>query len=307
MAQAPTGKNPSGKNRVVRPALPSEPAVPLVETEQPKLARLTAIVAVCFSIGFAWPVFGELNFVQRPPGSALPKPELINPDEVEPAPSDPGAAPPEVPVMRAEPITTTEQAIRIDSRVVQSCHGDSGQLAARCDEPNLDGVIEAPIARLAACTAASGASGLLSLGLHLDFSRGLVTRVKLGQSTTLAKATASALIRCAEGAVIGTRLDDIEHEHASYWLYFMVHFLPPGSPVDPDSVPPSAAVVSASGQATIGYATAVVRDAPSRRARVATRLPYGTRLNVNARAGEWYRVEQGGKSIGWLHRKAIGM
>jgi hypothetical protein len=306
MARAPAGKNPLGKNRVVRPP-PSEPlAPPLAETEQPRLARLSAVVAVCFSIGFAWPVFGELNFVQRPPGSSIPKPEEVEPAPSEPDPNTP-SAPREVPVMRAAPVTTKEQAVRIESRVVQSCHGDGGEVAARCDAPDLDGVIEAPIARLAACGAASGSSGLLSLGLQLDFARGRVTRVKLGQSTTLAKATASALIRCAEDAVIGTRLDDIEHEHTSYWVYYMLRFLPPGSAVDPDLAPASEAVVSASGRATIGYTTAVVREAPSRRARVTTRLPYGTRLNVNARAGEWYRVEQGGKAIGWLHRKAIGM
>ena len=76
MAQAPAGKTPLGKNRVVRPP-PPEPVAPRVETEQPSLVRLTAVVAVCFSLGFAWPVFGKLNFVQRPPGSAVPKPEEV--------------------------------------------------------------------------------------------------------------------------------------------------------------------------------------------------------------------------------------
>jgi hypothetical protein len=305
MAQAPAGKIPLGKNRVVRPP-PTEPVAPRVETEQPRLARLTAVVAVCFSIGFAWPVFGKLNFVQRPPGSATPKPEEVEPTPIELDPNAPGLEPIEVPVMRAAPITTKQQAVRIESHVVQSCQGDSGEVAARCDTPNLEGVIEAPIARLAACKAASGTSGVLSLGLFLDFAIGRVTRVKLGQSTTLAKGTAAALVRCAEEVVIGTRLDDVEHEHTSYWMYHLVRFLPPGSAVDPDSVvdPP---VVSATGQATIGYATGVVRDEPSRRARVTARLPYGARVNVTARAGEWYRVERGGKALGWLHRKAIGM
>jgi hypothetical protein len=302
MAQIPAGKSPLGKNRVLRPPV-SEPVVAAVETEQPKLVRLGAIIAVCFSVGVAWPVFGGVNFVQRPPGSVL------TPKAEEPALLDPdlnAAAPSEVAAMRVAPLTTLEQAVRIDSHVVQSCHGDAGETAAQCDNPNLDGVIDAPIARLAACDAASGASGVLSLGLHLDFASGRITRAKVGQSTTLAKATAAALIRCAEESVIGTRLDEVEHAHASYWVYYRVRFLPPGSALDAESAP-TETVVSARGQATIGFTTAVVRDAPSRRARVAARLPYGTRLNVTGRAGEWYRVEQGGKAIGWLHRKAIGM
>ena len=69
---------------------------------------------------------------------------------------------------------------------------------------------------------------MLSLGLFLDFASGRVTRVKLGQSTTIAKATATALVRCAEEVVIGTRLDDVTHEHTSYWMYHLVRFLPPG-------------------------------------------------------------------------------
>lgn len=305
MAQAPAGKTPLGKNRVVRPQ-PTEPIAPRVETEQPRLVRLTAVVAVCFSVGVAWPVFGTLNFVQRPPGSSVPKLEEVEPPPAEPEPNAPGLSP-EVPVMRAAPLTTREQAVQIESRVVQSCQGDAGEAAAPCDAPSLDGLIEAPIARLAACDAAAGTSGILSLGLFLDFASGRITRVKLGQSTSIARGTAAALIRCAEEVVVGAPLDEVEHEHASYWIYYLVRFLPPGSAVDPDSVPRSEPVVRASGQGTIGFTTGVVREEPSRLARVAARLPYGTRVNVTARAGEWYRVERGGKSIGWLHRKAIGM
>jgi SH3-like domain-containing protein len=112
---------------------------------------------------------------------------------------------------------------------------------------------------------------------------------------------------CAEEKVAGTELDDVEHEHARYWVYYLVRFLPPGSPIDAASAPSPREVVSANGQATIGWATAVVRDDPSPRATVAARLSYGTRVSVTGRAGDWYRIEQSGKSLGWVHRKAIGM
>ncbi len=307
MAKARAGTHPLGKNRVARPPSPASelPAV-LTETDRPSLARLSAVVALCFALGVAWPVLGKLDFVQRPPGSAAAKAEEIEPLPNEPDPN--AAVAPEigeVAAMRATPALTTEQSVRVESHIVQSCQGDAGEAVARCDQPRLQPALQGPIAKLAACEQASGASGLLSLGLYLDFSRGRITRVKAGQSTTLPKATATGLLACAEDAVVGTRLDDIEHEHGRYWVYFLVRFLPPGSPVD--AAPTSDKVVNASGQVTIDFTTAAVRESPSRRAKVTTRLTYGTRVNVTGRSGDWYRVEQAGKSLGWVQRKALGM
>jgi Bacterial SH3 domain len=306
MATAPVGKSPLRKNRMLKP-----PAIELTlqeaETERPSIVRLTAIIAVCFSAGVAWPLFGGLNFVQRPPGNNAMKPlEGGAPGEADPnGPST--LATEEVPVAHVAPLLTTRQAVSIESHQVLSCQGDAGGAVARCDEPNLERVLEGPIAKLADCGAADGASGVLSLGLHLDFFRGSVTRVKLGQSTTLSKRTAARLIACAGSTVVGTALDDVEHEHARYWVYYLVRFLPPGSPIDPAAAPASEELVGASGQATIGWTTAVVRERASPRAKIATRLSYGTRVNVTGRMGDWYRIEHGGKVLGWVQRKAIGM
>jgi hypothetical protein len=306
MATAPFGKSPLSKNRMAKP-----PAValtlPEAETDRPSILRLTAIIAVCFSAGVAWPLFGGVSFVQRPPGSNVMKPL----DGVPASEADPNApstlATDEIPAAHAAPLLTTRQAVSIESQKVLSCQGDAGEAVARCDQPNLDGVIDDPIAKLADCDAADGASGVLSLGLHLDFTRGSVTSVKAGQSTTLSKQTAARLIACAENSVVGTALDGIEHEHGHYWVYYLVRFLPPGSPIDPAAAPVSEEVVGTSGQATIGWTTAVVRERASPRAKIAARLSYGARVNVTGRMGEWYRIEQGGKALGWVHRKAIGM
>lgn len=303
MAPAPVGKSPLSKNRMARPPA-VEPSVVEVETERPSLLWLSAAMAVCFSVGVAWPVFGGLSFVQRPPGSNAAKP--LEGEPAAPPEADPNA-PIEVPAALAAPLLTTREAVRIESQMVQSCQGDAGERVARCDQPNLDGVIEAPIAQLADCDAADAASGVLSLGLYLDFSRGRVAQVKAGQSTTLSKSTTARLMKCAEGALIGTSLDDVEHEHGRYWLYYSVRFVPPGSPVDRESAPATAAVVSATGQATIGWTTAIVRESPSPRAKIRARLSYGTRVNVTGRTGDWYRIEHAKESLGWVHRKAIGM
>lgn len=308
MPQAPTvGKSPVNKNRLAKPPV-AELSQPEAETVRPRMGRLTAVMAVCFSAGVAWPLLGGLDFAQRPPGSAQRVAEAeASASEAESSGASAPATPGEVPALHAAPMLTTSQAVLIESRLVESCQGDAGEAVARCDEPNLEGVIDDPIAKLAACDAAEGISGVLSLGLYLDFARGRVTRVKAGASTSLAKQKAAALIACAEEKVAGTPLDDVEHEHGRYWVYYRVRFLPPGSPVDPASAPAEREVVSASGQATIGWSTAIVRDDPSPRAKVADRLSYGTRVSVTGRSGEWYRIERAGKSLGWVHRKAIGM
>jgi hypothetical protein len=308
MAQAPTvGKSPVNKNRLAKPPVAEPPESSALETVRPRMGRLAAVMAACFSVGVAWPVFGGLDFVQRPPGSAAKAAEV----EAIASEADPSASAlamaGETPALHVAPMLTTTEAVRIESRVVDSCQGDAGEAVARCDEPNLDAVIEAPIAQLAACDAADGLSGVLSLGMYLDFARGRVTRLKAGASTTLPKQKTAALMACAEEKIAGTALDDVEHEHGRYWMYYLVRFLPPGSPIDPASAPAPLEVVSASGQATIGWTTAVVRDSPSPRAKVTTQLSYGTRVSVTGRAGDWYRIERAGKSLGWLHRKAIGM
>ncbi len=287
--------------------------VPAAEVQRPRFGRLGLVVVLCFALGLLWPLLAGMNFVQRPPGSTPLKPdELESPgNEAEPLPSPPGLPAAESDVTRAAarivPALTGQETVRIEGSVVVSCHGDADEPASSCDEPSLKGVIEEPIAKLALCAAADGASGILSLGLDLDFARGHVARVKSGESTTLSKDKATALVTCAEDVVVGTPLDDVEHEHRRYWLYYRVRFLPPGTPVDPASIPAVEEVVSASGRGTIGWKTAVVREAPSRQAKVAGQLLYGTRVNVTGRVGEWYRIEHGGGSIGWVHRKAIGM
>ena len=303
----PAGKSPLNKNRLVRKAA-LEPAVaPTPEGPQQSFARLLAVLTVCFAVGVTLPVFGGLDFVQRPPGSGSAK-SSEGDGELEGAPSGESNADgsSDVAAMRVAPLTLAEETLRIEDRVVESCAGDSGEVAARCDTPSLDAVLEEPLARLATCDAGGAPSGVLSLGLHLDFARGSVARVAAGQSTTLTNAQADKLMACAEEAFVGASLDDVEHEHARYWVYYILRFVPRGSAADPPAAK-AEKVVSASGRATVGWKTAIVRETPSNEAGVAARLAYGTRVNVTGRVGDWYQIERGGKALGWVHRKAIGM
>jgi hypothetical protein len=288
-------------------------SAPEAPVEAPRLGRLALVVAVCFLLGLLWPLIAGMTFVQRPPGSPAGKPgeSELPAIEAEPLPS-PGPAEKSEPgdAVRAaasiKSALTSHESVLIEDSLVVSCSDGRPEPIVSCDTPSLVGVIEEPIEKLARCDAAEGASGILSLGLLLDFGRGHVTQVKAGRSTTLSQDKAAALLVCAKDHVVGTPLRGVDHRHGSYWLYYRVRFLPPGSPMD---VPPRAAageVVSASGQGTIAGKTAVVREGPSRQAKVAARLLYGTRVTVTGRAGEWYRIEHGG-NVGWVHGKAIGM
>lgn len=287
-------------------------SVPAPDEARPRLGRLGIAVVFCFLLGLLWPLLAGLTFVQRPPGSTpAAKPEEDAPPlEVEPEPSPRPAPSSEAKnAVRAaaalKPAVTLDETVRIEGSVMGSC-SDDGKAVSSCDTPSLDGLIDEPLAKLAQCEAAEGAAGLLSLGLWLDFERGHVTQVKTGQSTTFSKEKAEALLLCAKDHVVGTPLDGVAHKYAGYWLYYRIRFLPPGSPLDLAASPPADVVVSASGQGTIGWKTAIVRQGPSRQAKIAGRLLYGTRVNVTGRLGEWYRIEHGG-STGWVHGDAIGM
>jgi SH3 domain-containing protein len=335
MAQAPAGNSPTGKNRVAKaPVVMSAPAA---ETRPPTFWRFGAVLAVFFSIGFAWPVFGGVNFVQRPPGSSAAKIAEVEAAalEVDPALASASA---EVDALQARQLAD-RGSVRIEGSTVQSCQGDSGERVARCDEPSLDGMIEEPIGKLAGCEGAKGLSGVLSLGLELDFARGRVSRVQAGPNTTLTKEQTQRLVACAEGVLVGTALDDVEHENARYWVYYRVRFALPGSAVEAEPAraveaeparaveaeparaveaeparaveaepeAPSQALVGASGQATVAWKAASVRESASSQSRLVTELAYGTRVNVTGRVGEWYRIERAGKVLGWVHRQALGM
>jgi uncharacterized protein YgiM (DUF1202 family) len=168
----------------------SNVSAPDATLDPPRFGRLTLIVTACFALGVAWPSIAGMKFVQRPPGSAVVKPDEIESPDAELAPGS--TSDPDAPELVPE---------------------------------------------------AAGAE--------------------------------PGLIR--------------------------------SEPAPLEANAPSQ-LVDASGQATISAKEALVREGPSRQAKIAAHLRYGTRINVTGRMGEWYRVKYpGGNSVGWVHRKAIGM
>jgi hypothetical protein len=67
-------------------------------------------------------------------------------------------------------------------------------------------------------------------------------------------------------------------------------------------------LITMSGQATIGWQAAVVRESPSGQAPTLDRLKNGSRVTVTGRKGDWYRVKYGrARRAGWVHRQALGL
>lgn len=287
---------------------PLRVSVPEPEQERPRFQKLGLIALLCFAVGLIWPGLVGMGLVQRPPGTPV-KSEPPEPPQSEPEPEpgapprSPSAASPERAVARVEPSPLGAESTRLEDVVIVSCRDASGQAVSDCDVPDVTAALAAPIAKLASCEGAAGATGVLSLGLQLDFVRGRVVKVKAGRSTTLSRDMTAALLACAEEVMVGTRLGDAKHSHPTYWAYYMVRFVPPGSAADA-----APEVVQASGRGTIGWQTAVVREEPARQGKIIARLLYGTRVEVSGRAGDWYRVIFDAKgNTGWVHRKALGL
>jgi hypothetical protein len=297
---------------VSRPA--SRSPVSDEEAERPRLGRLSGIVAACFCAGVAWPLLAGFELAPRPPGSearehaealaaagaehaaALPEAEAeAEAEEVEPAPA---------------PITRRQLAL-IRQTEVASCHDTRGKAVDPCDRPLLRDAIEEPLSRLALCPAAEGTRGLLSLGLQIDFKRRRIGGLRSGKDTTLPRDKVKALLACARSELADVSLKGIAHEQAGYWIYFGVELVPPGSQLEQGSDGGSGSdrgVVEASGYATVGWNTAIVREAPRADGAIATHLLFGTRVRVTGRLGDWYRVSYDAKGrIGWVHRNEVGM
>lgn len=172
----------------------------------------------------------------------------------------------------------------------------------------MDGGLETAIVELSTCDGSAGATGVLSLGVQLDFARGHVTAVRPGRSTTFSATRTRELLACADDVVVGTPLPSPPRQpaHGRYWAYYRVQFASPDNSQDESgkAAPP---IATMSGHATVSFDRAALRAEPSDDAPVRSQLLYGTRVKVTARTGRWYRVELAGMQPGWLDREALGL
>jgi hypothetical protein len=281
--------------------------VPKPGQDRPELGRVGAIAAAGFAIGIVWPWIAGVKMVPAPPTDEVSESASAQPSA---SASAGGARPPaEVspPPNADQAERTREETVNIGELQIYGCKDAKDRKLKDCDKVAFDALARGRLAALAACDAAKGAKDTLSIGFDLDFERKVITDIFSGKSSTFAKEKASKLVECARKEFESVRLDDIDHEHERYTVFYFVEFVPPGTVT---RAPASAAddeTSEASGLATVGWDVAVVREEPEG-GKVLTRLRFGTRVVVTARRGKWYRVKYDAKGTqGWVHRNALGL
>jgi hypothetical protein len=282
--------------------------VPKPSQDRPELGRVGAIAATGFAIGIIWPWLAGVKLVPGPPTDEVA--EAASAAAQPSAPASAGAARAEEasPASNADaPERTREETVNIGELQVYGCKDGRDRKLKECDKVAFDALARGRLSALAACDAAKGAKDTLSIGFDLDFEKKVITDIFSGKSTTFAKDKASRLVECARKEFESVRLDDIDHEHERYTVFYFVEFVPPGTVTRAPAAAADEETSEASGLATVGWDVAVVRDEPET-GKVLNRLRFGTRVVVTARRGKWYRVKYDAKGTqGWVHRNALGL
>jgi len=282
--------------------------VPKPAEDRPELGRVGAIAAAGFAIGVVWPWLAGVKLVPSPPTDELAEvtSAAAQPSGSAPAPSarppDEAAAP-----AAAEAERTREETVNIGDLQVFACRDSKDKKLKDCDKVGFDALARGRLSALASCDAAKGAKDTLSIGFELDFEQKAIAQIFSGKSSTFSKEKAARLVECATKEFESVRLDDLDHEHKLYTVFYFVEFVPPGTVTKAPEAAAEDETSEASGLATVGWDVAVVRDEPET-GKILTRLRFGTRVVVTSRRGKWYRVKYDAKgTLGWVHRNALGL
>lgn len=302
-----------------------EIVVPKLSDERPRFGRVGAIAAIGFLVGVAWPGLARVKLAPQPSAglaaAKAPSASAMAESQVPAAEGSAGVA--AEPTAPADPLAQQNAlAPKVRLADVVSCVDADGRKHVRCDAPALDAVLSEPLKGLLACDGAEGQAGTLSLGFDLDFGTGNLSHFTVGRSTTLDAALARALAECAKQRLTSVEVSTIEHNYASYRVFYLVEFTRTASStsgVSPTAVEATAAVPTGpvaegageiqgqSGRATVTWDVAIVRKAPKDGAIVA-RILGGTRVVVTGRQGDWYRVKFNAKGDeGFVFKSAIGL
>jgi hypothetical protein len=283
--------------------------VPKPSQDRPELGRVGAIAAAGFAVGVIWPWVAGVKLVPGPPTDEVSEAASASaqPSASASAGAPRAAAEANAPAADDVPERTREESVNIGDLQVYGCKDGRDRKLKECDKVAFDALARGRLAALATCDAAKGAKDTLSIGFDLDFERKVITDIFSGKSSTFAKEKASRLVECARKEFESVRLDDIDHEHERYTVFYFVEFVPPGTVTRAPAAAADEETSEASGLATVGWDVAVVRDEPET-GKVLNRLRFGTRVVVTARRGKWYRVKYDAKGTqGWVHRNALGL
>jgi Bacterial SH3 domain len=279
--------------------------VPESGQDRPRFARVGVIAVIGFAIGIVWPRLAGVRLVPNPPAD----------DGNTPAAAFSSAAAEEKPAPPTAKLATQEARaedralfVEVKQPQVIGCRDAQDNRHSSCDAVDFDRVARARLQALATCPATVNAHGTLSVGFTLDFDKQKITDFEAGKSTTLPASEAQSLIDCAKKQFDGTTLAGIDHKFSRYTVFYLVDFLAPEKKqaTDAGAATPSG-VEQASGQATVSWPVALIREAP-RDGKVVARLMRGTRVVVAGKKDDWYQVKYGANNDeGWVYKSAIGL
>jgi len=238
-------------------------------------------------------------------------------------------------------------SITVPKGLVISCKTTDGETKKGNKDcgavPGVDGLVMPRVRKIATCSGVEGQTGKLSLIVNADFASGRFW-YEVGKSSTLQNM--DAVTSCLKTSFHGVSTTATPHEHARYTVAYTATFAPGaagaaggggdeeatngkhngGGKTDPSSssskakdAPPSdekkeasepsptPAAPSNTGEATVAWEVALVRDAPKTGGLV-SRLPRGTKVKVGSSKDGWYQIKFGESfnNDGWVYRGAIG-
>jgi hypothetical protein len=312
--------------------------------DRPPWIKVGLIALAGFLIGVAWPRVVGVHLGPATPAEVAP----VAP----PAPPAPAAQPgradanPVGTSLASAPIAPASASatpavspsppevpqVTVNRGVVLSCKTEEGEVkkgVGGCGAvAGFDVIAQPRLKKLAACPAALGANGKLSVVFNIDFPTNRIA-LEIGKSSTVANMDAFAT--CVKPAFQGVSIGAVDHQNPHYSLFYSLVFAPKsgaivagvaggavpaasGAPAPPSqagvAATPSPAAAQADtdeGTAQVIWEVAIVRDTP-RTGQVLARLQRGTKIHLGQGQDGWYRVKYGTdfSSEGWVYRGAIG-
>jgi hypothetical protein len=223
-------------------------------------------------------------------------------------------------VSSAPPAPPAPPLVSVPKGAILSCKSDEGETKRGKDCGSLasvDAVVLPRLKKLAHCSAAEGQAGKLSFLVIADFGTGRIGW-DLGKSSTVGNL--DGLKSCLQTDFHGVSLQSsAAHDMPKYNVAYTATFVAPPS-AEPSAKPTAAddsaakpaddkpgEAQPASGEATVAWEVALVRDVP-KTGSVVARLPRGAKVKLGSVKEGWYAIKYGDdfKSDGWVYRGAIG-